>query len=83
MSDTPTPEERITLSIELTFNIDRLRALDPDFTAFLQEQLDQLMTILRGQGALPGGQAMVVEQHQPSAGIDLTQQQFPGMRVTG
>lgn len=78
----PDPSERVTLSIDLVFNINRLIALDPDFTAFLQEQLDQLLVILVGRGAELGSQITVSEVLPPNIGIDLTLPQFQGLRRT-
>jgi hypothetical protein len=79
----PEPTDRVTLSIEVTFVIDRLRALDPDFTVYLQAQLDQLLAGLASNGAQLGSQATVLEIFEPNQSIDLTQPQVPGFRRTG
>ena len=79
----PEPSDLVTLSIETTFVIERLRALDPDFTVYLQAQLDQLLAGLASNGARLGSQATVLELLEPGQSIDLTQPQVPGFRRTG
>ena len=76
----PTPTDRVTLSIELTFVMMRDVALDSNFQVYLQAQLDQLLAGLKDQGAELGGQATVVEVFAPSQGVDLTQPNFPMFR---